>query len=359
MAIRTQTEWPVFDGHMDSLRDYFLHGRDAADFFTLTDADHLDYPRARAGGMIGGLFAIFTPPPGGRDRKGRRHQKQKPTQEDYLKWQVPIEPEFAMKMARNGIQAYKDLEAVSGGRFKMITEAAQFPPPLPSDCLHAVLHFEGAEPIAPDLSNLESYYEQGLRSIGLVWSRPNAFGQGVTLRFDSGGDQGAGLTEAGKELVRQCNRLGILLDVSHLNPAGFWDVAELTQAPFVASHSCVHALCPSPRNLTDEQLDAIARAGGLVGINFAVGFIRPDGELEPDTPLEDMVRHFRYIAERIGVDHLAVGSDFDGATIPNVIHDASGLPKLMQALSASGFSDEELTKIGCTNWFRVLGQVWR
>ena len=261
--------------------------------------------------MIAGVFAIFAPPPGGRRHRGNRHQRQRPTMEDYLKWQSPIEGEYAAQVAKQGFKAFQDLEAASGGRFKAIKSKYQLPAPEPGNCLHAVIHFEGAEPVNPDLSNLESYYAKGLRSIGLVWSRPNAFGQGVTLKFEGQGDQGPGLTPQGKELVRQCNRLGIMVDVSHLNPTGFYDVAAISQSPFVASHSCVHALCHSPRNLTDDQLKAIRDSGGLVGINFAVGFLRPDGKMDPDTPLEVMAKHFSYIADLIGVEHLALGSDFD------------------------------------------------
>src|SRR5205085_1330685 len=121
----------------------------------------------------------------------------------------------------------------------------------------AILHLEGADPLAPDLSDLESWYARGLRSLGLVWSRGNAFAEGVPFRFPASPDTGPGLTAAGRELVRRCNELGILVDVSHLNEAGFWDVAGSSSSPLVATHSNAHALCASTRNLTDAQLDAI------------------------------------------------------------------------------------------------------
>ena len=143
----------------------------------------------------------------------------------------------------------------------------------------AIVHMEGAEPIAADLSNLEEWYERGLRSIGLVWSRPNDFAEGVPFRFPSSPDTGPGLTEAGRELVRACNRLGILLDLSHLNEAGFWEVAALSNAPLVATHSNAHALCAASRNLIDAQLDAIRESNGVVGVNFAITFLREDGLL--------------------------------------------------------------------------------
>jgi membrane dipeptidase len=169
---------------------------------------------------------------------------------------------------------------------------------------------------------------------------------------------GPGLTDAGKELVRACNRLGIMLDLSHLNEKGFWDVERMSEAPLVATHSCVHTLCPSPRNLTDRQLDAIGASGGVVGVNFSVKFLREDGKENPDTPLSELVRHSCYIADRIGIDHLAVGSDFDGTTIPSDIRDVTGLPKLLAALRDGGFDEEALAKIGLKNWLRVLSHTW-
>lgn len=106
--------------------------------------------------------------------------------------------------------------------------------------------------------------------------------------------------DAGRELVRECNRLGILVDLSHLNERGFWDVAELAEAPLVATHSNAHALCPVARNLTNKQLDAIRDSGGMVGVNFAVGFLREDGRDDEDTPIETVVQHIEYLVERVG-----------------------------------------------------------
>ena len=224
--------------------------------------------------------------------------------------------------------------------------------------VNAIMHLEGAEPIATDLSNLESWYDRGLRSVGIVWSRPNAFGEGVPFRFPGSPDTGPGLTREGHDLVHACNLLGIVVDVSHLNARGFWDVARITQAPIVATHSNAHALCESTRNLTDEQLDAIGESGGVVGVNFATMFLREDGRWEADTPLAEIVRHIDYIASRIGVDHVAFGSDFDGAQIPDELGDISGLPRLVEALRSSGYGEEELAKITHGNWLRVLGESW-
>jgi hypothetical protein len=171
--------------------------------------------------------------------------------------------------------------------------------------LAAVLHIEGAEAIDPEMRMLDVLYAAGLRSLGIVWSRPNIFGHGVPFSFPGSPDIGPGLTDAGKDLVRACNRLGIVIDLSHLNEQGFRDVAAITTAPLVASHSNVHALSPTPRNLTDRQLDAIRESKGLVGLNYATAFLRADGAMNADTGLDVMLRHLDALLERLGEDGVA------------------------------------------------------
>jgi membrane dipeptidase len=159
--------------------------------------------------------------------------------------------------------------------------------------------------------------------------------------------------------VRECNRLGVLVDLSHLNERGFWDVAETSAAPLVATHTAAHALCPSTRNLTDEQLDAIRYSDGLVGLNFEVSALRADGHDEPDTPLEVLVNHVDYLVGRLGIGGVSFGSDFDGATMPREIGDVSGLPNLRAALRERGYGEDVLRKLAHENWLRVLAETWR
>ena len=223
----------------------------------------------------------------------------------------------------------------------------------------AVLHLEGAEAIDSELEALEHWYAAGLRSLGPVWSRSNQFGHGVPFISPSSPDTGPGLTSAGHALVRACAELGILVDLSHLNEAGFWDVARAGLGPLVASHSAAHALCPTSRNLTDRQLDAIADSGGLVGIVFACQFLRADFAEDSDTPLELIARHAAYVAERIGPEHVALGSDYDGATIPAELGDVGGTPRLLEALREAGFAGADLEAIAWDNWRRVLDAWWR
>ncbi|HUS16165.1 MAG TPA: membrane dipeptidase, partial [Chloroflexia bacterium] len=167
-----------------------------------------------------------------------------------------------------------------------------------------------------------------------------------------------GLSEAGHALVRACNRLGIMIDLAHLNAAGFWDVARISDAPLVATHTAAHALCPSTRNLTDAQLEAIAATDGLVGLSFTVSDLRADGAHNADTPLTDMVRHIDHLVRQVGIDRVALGSDFDGTTVPVAIGDVSGLPHLFSALGAAGYDDVALRKLAHENWLRVLGLTW-
>ena len=197
-------------------------------------------------------------------------------------------------------------------------------------------------------------HEAGLRSLGPVWSRSNRFGHGVPFNFPDSPDIGPGLTNAGKDLIRECNRLRILIDLSHMNEKGFWDVAGISQAPLVATHSGAHTLCPSPRNLTDDQLEAIGESGGIVGVNFARAFLRKDGLGDKRTSMTEIVRHVVYIAEKIGVDHVALGSDFDGTQVPQDLGDASGLQKLLGAMREEGIKGAALKKIAHGNWLRVL-----
>jgi membrane dipeptidase len=225
--------------------------------------------------------------------------------------------------------------------------------------LAMIFHIEGAEAIDSDLKALETLYQAGLRSVGIVWSRPNIFASGVPFAFPAGPDTGPGLTDAGKRLVKACNELGILIDLSHLNEKGFWDVAQISSAPLVATHSCVHALCASTRNLTDKQLDAIRASNGIVGVNYNVPFLRADGARDAATTgVSEIVRHVDYMVEHMGIDHVALGSDFDGATMPGDLKDVAGLPKLMDALTKAGYDEAALRQIAYGNWLRILGQTW-
>ena len=352
--MNTKTKILVFDGHNDTILSHYMPGAKARPFFEKNDKGHFDIPRAIEGGFAGGFFAIF-PPPETQDIDF----KSMSIDEKMKIMMVPLSFAHAEKYGYLGIKTLHDLAKNSEGLFTIVKSVSDIKSAFEQKTVAAAIHFEGAEPIAKDLSNLEEYYQNGLRSVGLVWSRPNGFGYGVPFKFPSSPDVGPGLTSAGKELIRVCNQKGILIDLSHLNEKGFWDVEKTSDAPLVATHSCVHAICPTPRNLTDKQLDAIGNSQGLIGLNFGVPFIRSDGKRDRKTPISKMVEHIRYVADRIGVEHIALGSDFDGTAIPDELKDVAGLPKLLSALSQNGFDADAINKIAHENWIRVLGQTWK
>jgi membrane dipeptidase len=261
----------------------------------------------------------------------------------------------SMRMAANLFH----IEEQSEGRVKIVRTADELASCLASGTFCAILHFEGAEAIDEEMNALEVYYKAGLRSIGPVWSRANIFAEGVPFGFGQSPDTGPGLTDAGKALVRECNRLGIMVDLSHMNEKGFWDVAAITDVPLVATHSNAWVLSPSPRNLTDKQLAAIKESDGMVGVNFSVSFLGPDGSRDTSLPIETMVRHFDYLVEHLGIDRVGFGSDFDGTTVPDAVGDAAGLPVVMHALKDRGYDDASLRKLAHENWVRVLRKTWK
>ena len=205
---------------------------------------------------------------------------------------------------------------------------------------------------------LEVLHSAGLRSIGPVWSRPTIFGEGVPFSFPSTPDIGSGLTELGIALVKRCNELNIMIDLSHLNEAGFWDVARHSNAPLVATHSNVHSITLHSRNLTDKQLRAIADSDGMVGLNFAAAFLREDGKMLADVPLSQVLKHLDYLLEILGEDRVGLGSDYDGAIMPEELNDLSNLPNLILAMESHGYGEILIKKLCRENWLRVLQKTW-
>lgn len=335
----------VFDGHNDTLLRLELSGYPTPEnqFLNGDAAGHIDLPRARKGGLAGGLCAIFVPSPRGLDANG-----------DFI---APAQPD-ALATTLGMTSLLFRIEAESNGAVKVCRSASDIRGAMENGVFASVLHIEGVEAFDADLDALHVLHQAGLRSLGPVWSRPNIFAHGVPFRFPATPDIGPGLTEAGVRLVKTCNALKVLIDLSHMNEQGFWDIAKISDAPLVASHSNAHALCNHSRNLTDRQLDAIRDTGGLAGVNFGVLFMRQDGVKNPDTDLSELVRHVDYMVERMGIDHVAFGSDFDGTTIPAAMRDVTDLQLLVDALRNAGYDQASLEKICYGNWIRVLEATW-
>lgn len=343
---------PIFDGHNDTLLRLVRGGLKPAAFLHGGERGHVDLPRASRGGFVGGLFACFVPSQG--------PDSVLPDQRGGYEVETPTTPSLphAQRMVLAMAAMLRRIERASAGEVAVCCSASDIRVAMSAQRLAAVLHIEGAEAIDPDLDALEVLYAGGLRSLGLVWSRPNAFGHGVPFRFPSSPDTGPGLTEPGRALVRACNALGIVVDLAHLNEKGFWDVAAITTAPLVVSHSNAHALCATSRNLTDRQLAAVRESEGLVGLNLAVGFLRADGANNADTSLDTVADMIDYLVEKVGVDHVGMGSDFDGCTVPRAIGDVAGLPRIIDTLRGRGWDEGALVRFAHGNWLRVLERTW-
>lgn len=345
---------PVFDGHNDTLQRLVAAGPGAERLWAEGEAGgHLDLPRALAGGLAGGFFAIWVPPLEGDLSSALDAVMARPPYAAPLPAQVPHDAALPRAFAQAAQLAALD----RAGSLALCRSAGDLRAAMAAGRIAAIMHMEGAEAIA-DLDALHLWHALGLRSLGPVWSRPTRWGHGVPFAFPSSPDTGDGLTAPGLELVAECNRLRIMIDLSHLNGKGVADVARISNAPLVATHSAAHAVAASSRNLTDEQLAMIRASGGLVGLNFAVTFLRADGLRLPFTGFDPMLRHLDHLLGKLGEGGVALGSDFDGALMPADLPGAEALPRLLEAMAAHGYGDELIARIAWRNWLDVLERTW-
>ena len=343
---------PVFDGHNDLLFRLWQKNSATAvsNFIDGEKEGQLDLPRMHDGGFVGGFFAMFVPSESG---DAALHKTLNPP----LYAGVPHER--AKQVTGEMVDLFHRLTSeVPGKGFCACLSVPDIRRAVAEGAIAAILHLEGAEAIGPDLAELDVLYSAGLRSIGPVWSRPNIFGEGVPFAWPSSPNTGAGLTEAGRALVKACNAKRIMIDLSHLNEAGFWDVAKLSTAPLVATHSNAHALSPSSRNLMDEQIRSIGQSRGMVGLNYAIDFLQNDGVLRSNIAADVLIRHLDHMINIAGEDCVGLGSDFDGATVPDFLHDVAGLPKLVGAMRQGGFGEKLIAKLTHENWLRALDLTW-
>lgn len=350
--------WKVFDGHNDLLlRLAQAPARREQIWLTGEGKGHLDLPRMKQGGFAAGFFAIYIPSPMDHDAPDFLTMMENPPYRLPLPELIGHQSSQSLALTMAGHLLW--MERSSDGAFKVVRNVAELKDCLNSDVIAGIMHMEGAEAIDPSLDALHAFHALGLRSIGPVWSRPTIFGHGVPFAFPGDPDTGPGLTDAGKRLVKECNDLGIMVDLSHLNEKGFNDVASLSDAPLVATHSNAWAVTPSTRNLTDRQLAMIRESGGMVGLNFATVFLREDGLQSADMTLDPMLRHLDHLISVLGEDHVGLGSDFDGATLPAPIGDVAGLPRLTDAMEAHGYNADLMKKLTSENWVRVLEKTWK
>jgi membrane dipeptidase len=346
---------PIIDGHNDTLTRVFAEDAGGISaFLDGTQGGHLDLPRARAGGLSAGFFAVYI-------RAEVANAGPEPARGDDGSWShapPAIDHAWAARETVRLLDCLDELLAAAPSTVRLCLDVDDLQASLAGGPLGIILHIEGCEMISPDLCELDGLYDRGLRSLGPVWSRPNVFGTGIRFGWPSSNDIGLGLSGAGKALVRACNERGVMIDLSHLNRAGFMDVASISTKPLVASHCGAHALCESARNLDDRQLKTIAETDGLVGCNFFTGDLRGDGRFDTDMPLSRMAEHLEHMAEVMGDTHIALGSDFDGAAMCDELSDVSKLPVLLELLRARGWSEAALERLCHSNWMRVLAATW-
>lgn len=346
---------PFFDGHNDFLLR-LLKSPEAREDLWLGDetGGHLDLGRMRAAGFAGGLFAIFVPPISEGKPPDFAELMANPP------FDIPSPPMMSHAQAQPDALAMAGLlhwmERAAPEDFRVCRTAADVTTAMDHGAIAGVMHMEGAEAIGHDLDALYLFHDMGLRSLGPVWSRETIFGHGVPMAFPGTPDTGPGLTARGLDLVRLCDELGILIDLSHMNEKGFDDVARVSSAPLVATHSNVHALCDSPRNLTDRQLHMIRERKGMVGLNFATFYLNSDGSADSGTDWDVILRHLDYLITELGEEHVGLGSDFDGCILPDLIGDVTGVQRLFDAMAAHGFDAALIERIARQNWIDCLGR---
>lgn len=312
----------VVDGHCDTLGDVLEGTRTLGERSNL---GQVDLPRLKAGGVTAQIFACFVPVDQYR-RGATRHALQR-------------------------IDAfYRALEAYPND-LMLATTAADIRKAKRAGKVAGILGLEGAEPIDDSLELLRSFYRLGVRNLGLTWNFRNDVADGV---FE--GETARGLTPFGVKVIEECNRLGILIDVSHLAPAGLEDVLRVSQRPIIASHSNAAAVCNNVRNLTDEQIEAIASHGGLIGVTFVPSFLT---QLYRSATIDHALDHIDHLVKTAGADHVMLGSDFDGmgTIVPKGLEDATCFPALTAGMVARGHSEATVRKILGVNFLRVFETV--
>jgi membrane dipeptidase len=348
------------DSHIDTVQRVLVMGEDLSKRW---DVGHVDIPRLREGGIHAPFFALWVPV--------------------YFPGAEAVRRTLDLRDAMQSLfEAHKD-------QIEMATTAADIKRIVKANKIAAFLSIEGGHTINDDLRVLRMYYQLGIRAMTLTHSRNNNWADSATDK-----PQHNGLTDFGKEVVREMNRLGMLVDISHVADKTFYDTLAVTTKPVIASHSSMRALSDVPRNVTDEMLWALAKNGGVLGITFGEGFINPKDadalraaiEIETTAPpmtgrtlddyaaedvrnlfgtrvkvaatVEDVADHIDHAVKIAGIDHVGIGSDFDGVSgPPNGLDDVSKMPALIEVLLERNYSERDLKKILGENYLRVIREV--
>ena len=318
------------DMHCDSLMALLFRDPEVSNLYD-SKVTSVDFKRMRESGQLAQFFAMFLPPEEGYAMVGMDP--------------IPDETYIAScrdRLLRN-VAEHSDLIAMAhnGREVEANRKAGK---------MSAILTIEDGRSVSGQMENLERYYSMDVRAITLTWNKENCFG------FPNSRNAALmqkGLTPFGKEAVAYMQELGILVDVSHLSDGGFYDVADICRNPFAATHSNCRALCPHPRNLTDDMIRVLANAGGIAGINFGPEFLNADVN-DRNSTAQCMALHARHMADVGGIECVALGSDLDGIDGNLEIYDGTQMEKLERALSRQGFSESEIEKIFFGNVLRVM-----
>ncbi|WP_457559644.1 dipeptidase [Candidatus Harpocratesius sp.] len=231
-----------------------------------------------------------------------------------------------------------------------------------SDLIGAILHTEGAGGYDSELKTLRLAHRLGLRTTGITWANVNQFGTGFLFRSPQ---IDRGLTAEGKKFVQEAQKLGITIDVSHLNDRSFWDVMEIIEKPVMASHSNARSICNMGRNLTDEQIVAIHKHHGVIGLNWGTMFLDPKvspddfSHADPNIEFDVILKHLDHIVELTDINTIAIGTDYDGTNVPKCLDSADKMPKFYDYIVDHGYSRQDLEKIAFGNFYRVFNDTWK
>ncbi len=284
---------------------------------------HIDFPRLIEGGVTCQFFAVYV--------------------------DTVYKPERATPRALEMISAFYNEVEKFGDKIIIMDKSEDIIKAKRNGKIVALISLEGGEPIQYNPILLKAFYKLGVRAISLTWNERNMLADGV-----SESRTGGGLTNLGLQVLEEMQKIGIIVDVSHISEAGFWDIIENCRKPIIASHSDCRALCEHPRNLTDEQIKAIAEKNGVIGINFYPKFLVKKGE----ATIDDVIKHMEHIIKIAGIDYVGLGSDFDGiSSTPKGLEDVSKLPNLTAKLLERGYSKNDIKKILGENFLRVIRQV--
>lgn len=333
MKNRIHSSSIVVDGHNDTMMKII----DEESWLPIVDIGkptefHIDITKLQKGEVNVGFFASFTEGYYGNDAKS-------------------LSRSLALINALH-FTAKNNLDT-----FKIVTSVEEIRNAVKENKIGALPTIEGAYGINQEnyLELLKQLYDLGIRAIAPTWNYSNYIGEGCSRVYgdtDNTPSEG-GLTNLGEKVIGEMNKLGILIDISHLAEETFWDVIKISKSPIIASHSGVYNLKKHQRNLNDDQLKAIKENGGVVGLVLFPNFISAKKEVY----IKDFVDHIDYIANFIGVDYVGIGSDFDGAKMPIDLEDSSQMYKITNELITRGYLDEDIEKILGKNILRVLDKV--